>query len=152
MQYNQNEYEVEKIIDKRRVNNINEYFVKWKNFDSSENTWEPFYNFKDSWHLLIAFEKKLNEKENLFKRKNKKQNQRKKINIEKDLIMEKILSEKIEIPKKILEIKKYENEYWIYIIMKSGNNNWIKTKIFKNFYIDMIIDFYEKITFINDLN
>ena len=39
------EYEVEKIIDKRVKKGGVEYFVKWKGWDDpSDNTWEPVDN------------------------------------------------------------------------------------------------------------
>jgi len=41
-------YEVEKIVDHKGDNPSNyEFLVKWKNYDSSENTWEPLENFED---------------------------------------------------------------------------------------------------------
>ena len=38
-------YAIEKIIDDRIKNNIQEYFVKWKNYPDSENSWERENNF-----------------------------------------------------------------------------------------------------------
>ena len=39
------EYEVEKIIDKRIRKGAVEYYVKWKGWeDPSDNTWEPVGN------------------------------------------------------------------------------------------------------------
>jgi hypothetical protein len=35
------EYEVEKIVDKRTKNGVTEYLVKWKGYEEDENTWEP---------------------------------------------------------------------------------------------------------------
>jgi Chromo (CHRromatin Organisation MOdifier) domain len=35
------EYDVEKIVDKRTRNGTTEYLVKWLGYESDENTWEP---------------------------------------------------------------------------------------------------------------
>ena len=40
-------YEIESMTDHRGVPGNYEYFVKWKNYDSSQNTWEPASSFLD---------------------------------------------------------------------------------------------------------
>ena len=40
------EYEVEKILKQKRVNGQPFYLVKWKGYNTSENTWEPIANLK----------------------------------------------------------------------------------------------------------
>ena len=53
------EYEVEKIIDKRikRGGQI-EYLVKWKNYDNpDDNTWEPADNLKEAEEIIKKYEK-----------------------------------------------------------------------------------------------
>ena len=53
------EYEVEKILDKR-VNKagFTEYLVKWRSFDDpEENTWEPVDNLGDAEKAIKVFEK-----------------------------------------------------------------------------------------------
>ena len=37
----EDEYVVEKIIKKRTVDGRTEYFIKWKDWPASTNTWEP---------------------------------------------------------------------------------------------------------------
>lgn len=50
-------YHAEKIIKSRRRNGKVQYLVKWANYPSSENTWEPEENIMDS-RLLEDFNKK----------------------------------------------------------------------------------------------
>lgn len=57
------EYFVEKILDKRDNNGVIEYFLKWKGFSSLDNTWEPEDNLNCT-ELLAAFNRVLSEKQN----------------------------------------------------------------------------------------
>ena len=59
------EYEVEKILDKRQRKGGMEYLVKWKNFDDpDDNTWEPSDNLGDAEEKIKKFEKDLEAKSN----------------------------------------------------------------------------------------
>merc|ERR1712080_158113 len=53
------EYEVEKILEKRvEKNGYTEYLVKWKNYDDpDENTWEPMDNLGEADKAIKLFEK-----------------------------------------------------------------------------------------------
>ena len=40
-------HEVEKILDRRRRKKGFEYYVQWKGYEASDNTWEPARHFTD---------------------------------------------------------------------------------------------------------
>jgi histone-lysine N-methyltransferase SUV39H len=53
------EYEVEKIVDHRRVQNGRiHYLVKWKGWSKENNTWEPEENLTNCKQMLINYHKK----------------------------------------------------------------------------------------------
>ena len=55
--YLEEEYEVEKIIDKKIENGKTLYLVKWVGWDLSESTWEPQANLENSKLLIEKYEK-----------------------------------------------------------------------------------------------
>ncbi|CAN0556497.1 unnamed protein product [Ectocarpus sp. 8 AP-2014] len=57
------EYEVEKIMEKRIQKGNIEYLVKWKNYDDpDDNTWEPRDNLKEATAIIKLYEKDLDAK------------------------------------------------------------------------------------------
>ena len=54
-------YEVEAILDVRKVKKSLQYKVKWLGYDENESTWEPVQNLSGCQSLIDAFEKKRKE-------------------------------------------------------------------------------------------
>jgi hypothetical protein len=54
------EYEVEAIIAHKKVGRTTRYLVKWKDYPTSENSWEPEGFLKNASNLLLAYKRKKN--------------------------------------------------------------------------------------------
>merc|ERR1712032_969931 len=60
----EDEYIVEKILDKKKVNGKIKYKVKWEGYDNLDDcTWEPKENLKNVLYLIEEFDKSLKKKE-----------------------------------------------------------------------------------------
>jgi Chromo (CHRromatin Organisation MOdifier) domain len=57
------EFEVEAVLDKHQEEGHLYYLVKWKNFDSSANSWEPINNLIHCREMIKQFERQKKESE-----------------------------------------------------------------------------------------
>ena len=51
-------YEIDKIVDKKEINGVTHYLVKWKGFKDCDNTWESIYNLTSAKEAINKYEKK----------------------------------------------------------------------------------------------
>ena len=54
----QQEFEVEEVLDRRQEKGQLYYLIKWKNFDSSANSWEPINNLIHCREIIKEFEQR----------------------------------------------------------------------------------------------
>jgi hypothetical protein len=59
----ENEFEVESIIDKKKIGNKWKYKVKWLGYSDEESTWEPIENLENVKEMLEEFEKEYAKKQ-----------------------------------------------------------------------------------------
>ena len=74
------EYEVEKIVDKRIKNGKVEYKIKWAGYSMNDCTWEPLKNLENIQKLIDNYNKNYGEKKGKKKNLNKKLLGKKKVN------------------------------------------------------------------------
>jgi len=54
------EWEVEKILNKKKIKGVEKYLVRWKGFTAEEDTWEKLENLKNAEEALEKFEGRMN--------------------------------------------------------------------------------------------
>ncbi|EFQ96955.1 hypothetical protein MGYG_09215 [Nannizzia gypsea CBS 118893] len=57
------EYEVERILDEKRINGKIHYLVKWKGYDDSENTYEPMRNLQNATQAIEKYHQRRDSQE-----------------------------------------------------------------------------------------
>ena len=50
------EWEVEKILNKKKIRGVNKYLIRWKRFTAEEDTWKRRENLKNAKKLIEEFE------------------------------------------------------------------------------------------------
>ena len=90
-------YDVEKILDKKRIRGKYRYLIKWKGYPMEQCTWEPISNLENVKSMVDEFESK---NEEINENENKK--------VEKELVKKREINKKREVLKKE-EVKKGEN-------------------------------------------
>jgi hypothetical protein len=68
------EFEVEAILNRRRRNNKLEYFVKWKGYPTSDNTWEPIEHLANCADLVTTFDYNYSSKSRMSREEKKEIN------------------------------------------------------------------------------
>jgi hypothetical protein len=63
----EDEYIVEKILDKKKINGVYKYKVKWEGYNEADCTWEPKENLDNVYYLVEEFENLLKKKEKSIK-------------------------------------------------------------------------------------
>ena len=51
------EWEVEKILNKKKIRGVEKYLIRWKGFTVEGNTWERKENLKNTEKLIEEFER-----------------------------------------------------------------------------------------------
>lgn len=63
----EDEYIVEKILDKKKVGGVYKYKVKWEGYDEADCTWEPKENLENVFYLVEEYENLIKKKEKSLK-------------------------------------------------------------------------------------
>ena len=106
------EYEIEKILNKKKFRGKDQYLVQWKSYTAEEDTWEPKENLGNAKDLVKEFEEEYSEIGRVRKRRNRKEDRREEL---LGRYMAKILYG--------WDDKRFDEEYWGWL-----ERNWNKWK------------------------
>ncbi len=146
------EYLVEAIRDCRIIDGKKQYYVKWEDYDESQNTWEPMKNLKNVYYMIEEFERnRMNSDVSYIESSDCiQENERRDIS---DLFDDDENDPRI--PKKILKVEKINNKLHSKVkfeIMNDGitpETKWVPNSILKKKSPEVLIKFYEdKIKFL----
>ncbi len=144
MSSDEEEYIVEKVVDVRvTADGKKQYLLKWKNYPSSQNTWEPEEHLNCS-ALIAAFENSLQEKKMAKKRKsNSKKVQQKPVVIEN-----KTESDPEPSPKKaesIVSVRRLDGGELQVNLKWQGETSckWVPADVVHRTCPQLLIDYYE---------
>ena len=135
------EFEVEKILEKKNIQNKTYYFVKWKGYDYSQSTWEPIENLLNCDEKILEYEKSkkileeegiiLNEWDSKFYSNQK--------------LKELILNNEI---KRIINIREKNNI--LYALVEFEQNRFSKNKIPETYIPTNLLKTKKNINILND--
>jgi len=106
------EYEVEKILNKRKFRGKDRYLVQWKGYMAEEDTWEPRENLGNAKDLVKRFKEEYSKEVGWTKSKNIKEDRKGKL---LGKYMAKLLYR--------WDDKRFNREYW-----EQLEKNWSKWK------------------------
>lgn len=131
----------EKVLDKKIEKGIVFYFIKWEGCDYSKCTWEPALNLRNINNLIEEYEyaaKIIRPPANVVKLSSKE---------EEENHIEFLRGNK---PEKILQVKKSSTGLIVALVKFKPNSigicsedNYIPTYLLKEFFPQILIDYYE---------
>jgi hypothetical protein len=140
------EFEVEKILEKKNIQNKTYYFVKWKGYDYSQSTWEPIDNLLNCDEKISEYEKskKILDEEGLLNL-NEWNSKILKINIHDKKLKELIIKNEI---KRIINIREKNNI--LYALAEFKQNQLLKNKIPDTYIPTILLKTKKNINKLND--
>ncbi|KAJ6642462.1 Chromobox protein like 5 [Pseudolycoriella hygida] len=139
------QYFVEKVLDRRECNGKVEYFLKWKDYSSTENSWEPEENL-DCPDLIAAFHAQRKRIPREIAEKNQKKRKFDVIKENKTSLPEEKSKSEEKVPEKILGATT-NDEGHILFLMKwkdSDLGDLVPSKEANIKYPEIVIRFYEE--------
>ena len=147
------QYEVEAILNHRKIGKTTEYLIKWVGYDDSENTWEPEKNvIENSKEMLQSYWDSVKEKAKNKKAEKAKEHDKHKEKEKGKKEKKKTTQTKKKAPQskvKIIGCTKKENGDIIFALNIDGENKMLPNSIVKEKYPKDLFAFYEsKITIV----